>query len=88
VTSTFGDARDERECGTLTFRWTQLRMFRWPMVMGFAVLGLFRLPMQLIVRNFIAFRVMLAIFLICLAGMYVFGCRNLPALADRAPVAR
>jgi SSS family solute:Na+ symporter len=34
-------ARNERECGTLTFLWTWLLMFRWPMMMGFAVLGLF-----------------------------------------------
>lgn len=33
-------ARNERECGTLTFLWTWLMMFRWPMMMGFAVLGL------------------------------------------------
>ncbi len=43
----FGDdpkyfgARSDRECGTLTFLWTALMMFRWPMMMGFAVLGLF-----------------------------------------------
>jgi hypothetical protein len=34
-------ARNERECGTLSFIWTCLLMFRWPMMMGFAVLGLF-----------------------------------------------
>jgi Na+/proline symporter len=34
-------ARSERECGTLSFLWTILLMFRWPMMMGFAVLGLF-----------------------------------------------
>ncbi len=34
-------ARSDRECGTLTFLWTWLMMFRWPMMMGFAVLGLF-----------------------------------------------
>ncbi|MBI9071113.1 MAG: hypothetical protein JEY94_05925 [Melioribacteraceae bacterium] len=33
-------ARSERECGTLTFLWTSLMMFRWPMMMGFAVLGI------------------------------------------------
>jgi len=43
----FGDdpkyfgARSDRECGTLTFLWTWLMMFRWPMMMGFAVLGIF-----------------------------------------------
>ncbi|MCE5250543.1 sodium:solute symporter [bacterium] len=34
-------ARSDRECGTLTFMWTSLMMFRWPMMMAFAVLGLF-----------------------------------------------
>lgn len=34
-------ARNDRECGTLTFLWTWLMMFRWPLMMGFAVLGLF-----------------------------------------------
>ncbi len=34
-------ARNERECGTLTFLWTSLMMLRWPMMMGFAVLGVF-----------------------------------------------
>jgi len=34
-------ARSDRECGTLTFLWTWLMMFRWPMMMGFAVLGLY-----------------------------------------------
>jgi len=34
-------ARSDRECGTLTFLWTSLMMFRWPMMIGFAVLGLF-----------------------------------------------
>jgi len=34
-------ARSDRECGLLTFLWTWLMMFRWPMMMGFAVLGLF-----------------------------------------------
>ncbi|MFZ1080610.1 MAG: sodium:solute symporter, partial [Candidatus Kryptoniota bacterium] len=33
-------ARNERECGTLTFLWTSLMMFRWLMMMGFAVLGI------------------------------------------------
>ncbi|MGB2870160.1 MAG: sodium:solute symporter [Bacteroidota bacterium] len=33
-------ARNERECGTLTFLWTSLMMFRWPMMIGLAVLGL------------------------------------------------
>jgi Na+/proline symporter len=34
-------ARSERECGTLSFLWTVLLMFRWPMMMGIAVLGVF-----------------------------------------------
>ncbi len=34
-------ARNERQCGLLTFMWTCLMTFRWPMMMGFAVLGLF-----------------------------------------------
>lgn len=34
-------ARNDAECGKLTFLWTSLMMFRWPMMMGFAVLGLF-----------------------------------------------
>ncbi|KPK44647.1 MAG: sodium:solute symporter [Phycisphaerae bacterium SG8_4] len=33
-------ARNDRECGTLTFLWTWLMMFRWPMMMAFAILGL------------------------------------------------
>jgi Na+/proline symporter len=34
-------ARNDRECGTLTFLWTWLMMFRWPMMMAFAILGLY-----------------------------------------------
>ncbi|RPH37685.1 sodium:solute symporter, partial [bacterium] len=34
-------ARSERECGTLSFLWTWLMTLRWPMMIGFAVLGLF-----------------------------------------------
>lgn len=34
-------ARSERECGTLTFLWTTLMTLRWPMMIGFAVLGIF-----------------------------------------------
>ncbi len=34
-------ARSERECGSLTFLWIVLLMVRWPMMMGFAVLGIF-----------------------------------------------
>lgn len=33
-------ARSDRECGKLTWLWTVLFMFRWPMVIGFAILGL------------------------------------------------
>lgn len=32
-------AKDDKECGKLTFLWTALTMLRWPMMMGFAVLG-------------------------------------------------
>jgi len=34
-------ARSDRECGALTFMWTCLMTVRWPMMMGFATLGLF-----------------------------------------------
>jgi len=34
-------ARNERECGKLTFFWTWLMTFRWPLMMGFAILGVF-----------------------------------------------
>lgn len=34
-------ARSDRECGKLTCLWIFLMMFRWPMMMAFAVLGLF-----------------------------------------------
>jgi len=34
-------ARSDRECGTLSFLWTCFFMFRWPMMIGFATLGLF-----------------------------------------------
>jgi Na+/proline symporter len=34
-------ARSERECGTMSSLWIFLMMFRWPMMIGFAVLGLF-----------------------------------------------
>jgi len=33
-------ARNDRECGKLTFLWTWLVGFRWPMMIGIAVLGL------------------------------------------------
>lgn len=34
-------ARNERECGTLTLFWTTLMMFRWPMMIGFAIIGIY-----------------------------------------------
>jgi Na+/proline symporter len=34
-------ARSERDCGLLTFFWSNLMIFRWPLMMSFAVLGLF-----------------------------------------------
>ena len=39
-------AKSDRECGTLTFLWTWLTMFRWPMMMAFAVLGLYLVKEQ------------------------------------------
>jgi SSS family solute:Na+ symporter len=33
-------ARDERECGLLSLFWILLMSFRWPLIMGIAVLGL------------------------------------------------
>jgi len=33
-------ARNDRECGLLTFLWIWLTALRWPMMMGFALLGL------------------------------------------------
>ncbi len=34
-------AKSDRDCGKLTFAWGNLMMFRWPMMMGFAVLGIY-----------------------------------------------
>ncbi|NQZ59924.1 MAG: sodium:solute symporter, partial [Lentisphaeraceae bacterium] len=34
-------AKNDRECGKLTALWTMMMTFRWPMMMGIAVLGLF-----------------------------------------------
>lgn len=34
-------ARSERDCGLLSLFWSCLMMFRWPMMIGFAVMGLF-----------------------------------------------
>ena len=34
-------ARNERECGKLTALWASLMSSRWPMMMGFAVLGIY-----------------------------------------------
>jgi solute:Na+ symporter, SSS family len=34
-------ARNDRECGTLTFLWTWMMMLRWPLMIGFAILGIF-----------------------------------------------
>jgi len=41
IDSRYFAARNERDCGLLTFFWTWLMTFRWPMMMGFAVMGLF-----------------------------------------------
>ncbi|HKK67785.1 MAG TPA: hypothetical protein VJ946_06215, partial [Bacteroidales bacterium] len=35
----FFGARNDRECGTLTFFWTSLLTFRWPLMIGVAILG-------------------------------------------------
>jgi len=37
----FFGARNERECGTLSLTWIVTLMFRWPMVMSFAVIGIY-----------------------------------------------
>ncbi len=37
----FFAARSDRECGKLTLLWTSLLMLRWPMMIGFAVMGVF-----------------------------------------------
>ncbi|MCF7848978.1 MAG: hypothetical protein K9M45_09025, partial [Kiritimatiellales bacterium] len=37
----FFGAKNDRECGKLTALWTMMMTFRWPMMMGIAVLGLF-----------------------------------------------
>ena len=34
-------ARSERECGMLSLLWASLMVFRWPMMIGFAALGIF-----------------------------------------------
>ncbi|MHB9071310.1 MAG: sodium:solute symporter family transporter [Sedimentisphaerales bacterium] len=34
-------AKNERECGILSFFWGWLLMFRWPLMMGFAILGIY-----------------------------------------------
>ncbi len=48
-------ARNDRECGTLTFFWTSLMMFRWPMMIGFAIIGIVMvhhiLPNQLVLSE-------------------------------------
>ena len=37
----FFGTKTDRECGKLTALWTMMMTFRWPMMMGIAVLGLF-----------------------------------------------
>lgn len=37
----FFAARNERECGKLAFLWAALMMLRWPMMMGYAILGIY-----------------------------------------------
>ena len=36
----FYAARNDRECGTLSFLWITMLSFRWPMAMAFAVMGI------------------------------------------------
>jgi SSS family solute:Na+ symporter len=55
-----------------------------PFTLGWQI-TLFMLPMQLVVRNFTAFWPTLAIFLVCLGGMYVFWYRHLPAANETTP---
>lgn len=50
-----------------------------PFTLGWMV-SLFLLPMELMVGNFYAGGVTLAVFLVCLAGMYKFWYKNLPAV--------
>ena len=57
-----------------------------PFTLGWQI-TLFVLPMQLVVRNFAAFWPTLAIFLVCLGGMYMFWYRHLPA-ANEATATR
>ena len=53
--SRYFGARNERECGLLSFFWTWLMMFRWPMMISFAVLGLIlvkqKFPDQQVLRD-------------------------------------
>lgn len=37
----FFGARNDRECGTLTFLWTCLITIRWPLMLGFTIMGIF-----------------------------------------------
>ncbi|NLX13790.1 MAG: sodium:solute symporter [Phycisphaerales bacterium] len=39
-------ARNERECGLLNFFWTSLMTIRWPMMISFAILGIFLVHTQ------------------------------------------
>lgn len=54
-----------------------------PFALGWQI-TLFLLPMQLVVRNFAACGWTLAIFLVCLGGMYVFWYRHLPPATTAA----
>ena len=67
--------REQRDAMTREHRYDLLAV---PFTLGWQV-TLFLLPMQLIIRTYQAFAVTLVIFLICLAGVYLFWYRNLPA---------
>ncbi len=48
-------ARNDRECGTLTFMWANMMIFRWPLMIGCAILGIFlihdKIPDQTILND-------------------------------------
>ncbi|MBI9017809.1 MAG: sodium:solute symporter [Phycisphaerae bacterium] len=48
-------ARSDRECGTLTFLWANMMVFRWPLMIGCTILGIFlindKIPNQAIINE-------------------------------------
>jgi len=50
----FFGARNERECGKLSCLWICLMMIRWPMMMGFAVMGIYLVQREFPDPNVIA----------------------------------